>query len=316
VLARTRINLLAAPLPIGATIALELSGPTPGRSSRFDNCHHSALSFRSHRLPFRSSHRAAQDDNAKPRFLLDLLAFCSIRLDVGVRATPLAESVWFTGHLFRQICCDETMPGRRTAISSMIIAALSLRYAVEAQRRDFEYRELSIQPRVILGGDADAFALSIENVGVADSGVVSQYAGTIFQFSYNGFSSADGTITQMGNTSTASLNGNSTGTMMGSATPTYRYSRRTDFSARLVHSKSARNLWVGSGEVNAGGGKGHIGRLIVADSLSSSRSISAIFDDLQNKGLIGAGGASYASPPFGPNHSSRVFAQISVMRKE
>lgn len=53
-----------------------------------------------------------------------------------------------------------------TAISSMIIAALSLRYAVEAQRRDFEYRELSIQPRVILGGDAGAFALSIENVGL------------------------------------------------------------------------------------------------------------------------------------------------------
>jgi hypothetical protein len=153
-------------------------------------------------------------------------------------------------------------------------------------------------------------------ITVADSGVLSQYAGTIFQFSYNGFSSADGTITQMGNTSTASLNGNSTGTMMGSATPTYRYSRRTDFSARLVHSKSARNLWVGSGEVNAGGGKGHIGHLIIADSLSSSRSISAIFDDLQNKGLIGAGGASYASPPFGPNHSSRVFAQISVTRKE
>jgi hypothetical protein len=129
-------------------------------------------------------------------------------------------------------------------------------------------------------------------ITVADSGVVAQYAGTIFQSSYNGISSANGTITQMGNTSTLSLNGNSSGTMTGTAAPTYRYSRRTDFSARLVDPRSARNLWVGSGEVKAGGGKGLIGRLIVADGVSSSHSISAIFDDLQNKGLIGAGGAS------------------------
>ena len=53
-----------------------------------------------------------------------------------------------------------------TAISSIIIAALSLRYAIEAQQRDYEYKELSIQPRLILGGDADAFALSIENDGL------------------------------------------------------------------------------------------------------------------------------------------------------
>src|SRR5450755_4718777 len=61
-------------------------------------------------------------------------------------------------------------------------------------------------------------------ITVADSGVVSQYAGTIFQSSYNGTSSANGTITQMGNTSTVSLNGNSSGTMIGTAAPTYRYS--------------------------------------------------------------------------------------------
>jgi len=128
-------------------------------------------------------------------------------------------------------------------------------------------------------------------INVADSGVVSQYAGTIFQSSYNGTYSGDGTITQMGNTSTVSLNGNSSGTLIGSSAPTYRYSRRTDFSARLLDPKSARNLWVGTGEINAGGGKGLIGRLIVADGVSSSRSISAIFDDLQKKGLIG-GGAS------------------------
>ena len=129
-------------------------------------------------------------------------------------------------------------------------------------------------------------------ITVADSGVVAQYAGTIFQSSYNGYSSANGTINQMGNTATFSMNGSSTGTMYGTAAPTYRYSRRTDFSARLVDPKSGRNLWVGNGEVTAGGGKGLIGRLIVADGVSSSRSIGAIFDDLQNKGLIGGGGAS------------------------
>lgn len=129
-------------------------------------------------------------------------------------------------------------------------------------------------------------------ITVADSGVVAQYAGTIFQSSYNGFSSANGTITQMGNTSTISVNGNSNGTMFGTSAPTYRYSRRTDFSARLIDPKSGRNLWVGNGEVNAGGGKGIIGRLIVADGVSSSHSISAIFDDLQTKRLIGAGDAS------------------------
>ena len=129
-------------------------------------------------------------------------------------------------------------------------------------------------------------------ITVADSGVISQYAGTVFQSSYTGTSSADGMITRTGNTSTISLNGTSSGTTTGSSTPTYRYSRRTEFSARLVDPKSTRNLWVGNGEVNAGGGTGLIGRLIVADGVSSSNSISAIFDDLQKKGVIGTGGTN------------------------
>jgi hypothetical protein len=129
-------------------------------------------------------------------------------------------------------------------------------------------------------------------ITVADSGVQSQYAGTIFQSSYSGVSSANGTVTSMGNTSTFSANGTSSGTTFGSATPTYSYSRRTQFSARLLDPKSARNLWIGNGEVNAGGGKGLISRLTVADGVSSSNSITAIFDDLQKKGLIGASGAS------------------------
>ena len=70
-------------------------------------------------------------------------------------------------------------------------------------------------------------------ITVADSGVVSQYAGTIFQSSYSGTVSASGIITPMGNTSTVSLNGTEAGTTIGSATPTYRYSRHTQFTARL-----------------------------------------------------------------------------------
>ena len=95
-------------------------------------------------------------------------------------------------------------------------------------------------------------------ITVADSGVVSQYAGTIFQSSYSGVSSAGGTITQMGNTSTVSLSGTASGTAVGSATPTYRYSRQTQFTARLLEPASGRNLWVGNGEVDTSGGEGSL----------------------------------------------------------
>ena len=129
-------------------------------------------------------------------------------------------------------------------------------------------------------------------ITVADTGVVSQYAGTIFSGSYSGTGSASGTITNMGNTSAVGLNGSSTGTMYGTSTPTYRYSRKTNFTARLVDPQSGRNLWVGNGEVSTEGGRGLIGRLTVTDSASSSHAVNAVFDDLQKKGLIGAGSNS------------------------
>jgi hypothetical protein len=129
-------------------------------------------------------------------------------------------------------------------------------------------------------------------ITVADSGVVSQYAGTLFSSSYSGATSVSGTGTQMGNTSTVALSGSTTGTSFGSATPTYRYSRKTDFTARLVEPSSGRNLWVGNGEVSTEGGKGQLGRLTVTDGASSSYAIGAVFDDLQKKGLIGAGSSS------------------------
>lgn len=110
----------------------------------------------------------------------------------------------------------------------------------------------------------------------ADSGVLSQYAGTIFSSSYSEMGSANGTITQMGNNATVTMNGSATGTSFGSAAPTYRYARKTDFTARLVEPASGRNLWVGNGEVSTEGGKGLLGRLTVTDGVNSSYAIGAV----------------------------------------
>jgi len=54
------------------------------------------------------------------------------------------------------------------------------------------------------------------------------------------------------------------------------------FKARLVDPSTGRNLWVSSGEVRAGG------RLFVGNGSSASSSVSAIFDDLRVKKIIGA----------------------------
>jgi hypothetical protein len=186
------------------------------------------------------------------------------------------------------------------AASGPLASSMQASISEEARKRGILAEDaLSILPPTRTYTDAEVRKVLAERgvdgvliITVADSGVMSQYAGTIFQSNYSGSSSANGTITQMGNTSTLSLNGTSSGTTFGTATPTYRYSRHTEFSARLMDPKSERNLWIGKGEVNAGGGKGLIGRLIVADSVSSSNSIGAIFEDLQKKGVIGGGGAS------------------------
>jgi hypothetical protein len=120
-------------------------------------------------------------------------------------------------------------------------------------------------------------------INVGDTGVQSHYAGTFFQANYSGSSSATGTATGFGNMSTVSLNGTSSGTMTGTSTPMYRYSRQTAFTARLVDPKTTRNFWVGNGQVSAGG------LLFVGNGTSASNAIGAIFDDLQKKGLIGTG---------------------------
>lgn len=118
-------------------------------------------------------------------------------------------------------------------------------------------------------------------VNVGDTGVMKQYAGTFFQATYSGDSMASGTAIGVGNVTNISVSGTSSGTMTGSATPTYRYKRQTNFNARLIEVKSGRNLWVGNGQVNAGGS------LFVGDRTSADNAMAAIFNDLQSKGLIG-----------------------------
>ena len=118
-------------------------------------------------------------------------------------------------------------------------------------------------------------------INVGDTGVLQQYAGTILTGQYSGSSSASGTINNFGGASTVSMNGTSSGTMTATATPVYRYKRQTTFTARLLDPATARNLWVGNGQVNAGG------LLFVGDGASATSSVAAIFDDLQRRGVIG-----------------------------
>jgi hypothetical protein len=117
-------------------------------------------------------------------------------------------------------------------------------------------------------------------INVGDTGVIQQYAGTYFQSQTSGTVAIDGTMTSFGSSSNIALSGNSSSTTSGLSTPIYRYRRQTDFTARLIEPASGRNLWIGNGQVRAGG------LLFVGDGTSASNSISAIFDDLQKKGII------------------------------
>jgi hypothetical protein len=121
-------------------------------------------------------------------------------------------------------------------------------------------------------------------VNVADTGVMSQYAGTILSGGYNGTVSGYGTVNNFGGTSTVSYGGVSTGSYTGSATPIYRQSRQTTFSAKLVEPTTGRNLWVGNGQINASG------RLFVGADTSASRAAGAIFADWKPRGSSGLKG--------------------------
>jgi hypothetical protein len=138
------------------------------------------------------------------------------------------------------------------------------------------YNDVEIR-KVLAESGIDAVLI----INVGDSGVLKEYAGTFFQGQYSGSTDTSGTVSRNGNFSNVSLTGSSSGTMTGTSTPMHRYSRQTMFKARLVDPTTARNLWVGAGEVNAGG------RLFVGNGSSASSSISAIFDDLRSKKIIG-----------------------------
>jgi hypothetical protein len=105
---------------------------------------------------------------------------------------------------------------------------------------------------------------------VGYSRVTREYAGTVFSGSY------EGTVT--GNAFGATYSGMSTEV----AAPTYRHRRETKFDAKLLEPASGRTLWVGSGQVTAGGA------LFVGNGTSAASAAAAIFDDMHAKGLIGA----------------------------
>jgi hypothetical protein len=103
-------------------------------------------------------------------------------------------------------------------------------------------------------------------VTVGDSGVVREYAGTLF--------SGTATINSFGGVSNANL--------FESSSPVFHYSRQTTFNARLIEPGTGRNLWVGSGQVSAGGA------LFVGNGTSAASAAASILTDMQSKGLIGA----------------------------
>lgn len=146
-------------------------------------------------------------------------------------------------------------------------------YALLPPTRTYNDAEIK---RVLAESDVDAVLI----INVGDSGVLKEYAGTFFQGQYSGSTDSRGTVTRNGNLSDVSMTGSSSGTMTGMSSPMHRYSRQTAFKARLVEPASGRNLWIGSGEVSAGG------RLFVGNGSSASSSASAIFDDLRAKQIL------------------------------
>lgn len=118
-------------------------------------------------------------------------------------------------------------------------------------------------------------------VTVGDTGVQREYAGTVFYSSGTATTTAMGAANTFGNFTNASAMATTTGQATTVAAPRYRYSRQTNFQAKLIEASSGRVLWVGSGDVQAGG------LLFVGNGVSSNSTATAIFNDLQSKGLIG-----------------------------
>jgi hypothetical protein len=119
-------------------------------------------------------------------------------------------------------------------------------------------------------------------VTVGDTGIQREYAGTVFYSTGMATTNAMGTASTFGNFTNLSATATTTGQATTITTPRYRYSRQTNFQAKLIEASSGRVLWVGSGDVQAGG------LLFVGSGVNANSTATAIFNDLQNKGLIGA----------------------------
>lgn len=117
-------------------------------------------------------------------------------------------------------------------------------------------------------------------IKVGDTGVQKEYAGTVFYSNSATSINANGMATSFGNMTNVSLNGMANTTTTGVAAPTYHYNRQTAFQARLMEASSGRTLWVGNGQVQASG------LLFVGNGANATSTASAIFNDLQSKGLI------------------------------
>jgi hypothetical protein len=140
-----------------------------------------------------------------------------------------------------------------------------------------QYKDAEIRQLLTTRGIDGVLVVSV----TGDTGVQQHYVGTIFSGNYSGTSSGNAVLT--GNVISATST--SSGTMSATAVPMHRYSRTVAFQARLSEPKSGRNLWVGGGQTRAGGA------LFMGDTTSARDAASAILNDLQEKGLIGASGA-------------------------
>jgi len=166
---------------------------------------------------------------------------------------------------------DSNLPSKGVQHLAVYVAApgplassMQASIAEEAQKRKVLVEDaLNILPPTRTYTDAEVrrvlAARGVDGVlfiNVADSGVISQYAGTIFTSNSSGTASLNGTVTNLGGgMSTVALSGNTTESTFGTATPIHRFSRKTDFTARLIEPGSGRNLWVGNGEVSTEGGQ-------------------------------------------------------------
>jgi len=55
------------------------------------------------------------------------------------------------------------------ALASLFVAVISLLYSIEAQRRDSNYKELSIRPAINIYGEPSELTVYISNDGLAHS---------------------------------------------------------------------------------------------------------------------------------------------------